>query len=311
MKKQFIFISLLSTLIFSCKKNEQTSDATGTFEATETIISSEVAGKILQLDLEEGDTVGLAQKVGNIDVANLQLQEAQIEASIKSLPQKFNDASAQIKVLENQIAVQKEQLRIQQREFQRLTNLVKSEAVPSKQLDDMEGAIALTKKQISVLESQISAQKTQVSIQNRSINSELTPLEKRADQVTDQIKRGEIINPVRGTVLTKYAEQYEMTAPGKALYKIADLSKMTLKVYVSGNQLTKVQLNQPVKVLIDKAEGLSDTLQGKVYWIASKAEFTPKTIQTKEERANLVYAVKIHVKNTGALKIGMYGEVIF
>jgi HlyD family secretion protein len=175
----------------------------------------------------------------------------------------------------------------------------------------MEGAIALTKKQISVLESQISAQKTQVTIQNRSINSELSPLEKRADQVTDQIKRGEIINPVRGTVLTKYAEQYEMTAPGKALYKVADLSEMTLKVYVSGNQLTKVQLNQPVKVLIDKAEGQSDTLQGKVYWIASKAEFTPKTIQTKEERANLVYAVKIHVKNTGALKIGMYGEVIF
>lgn len=311
MKKQFIFISLVSTLIFSCKKNEQTSDATGTFEATETIISSEVAGKILQLDLEEGDTLALAQKVGNIDVANLQLQEAQIEASIKSLPQKFNDASAQIKVLENQIAVQKEQLRIQQREFQRLTNLVKSEAVPSKQLDDMEGAIALTKKQISVLESQISAQKTQVTIQNRSINSELSPLEKRADQVTDQIKRGEIINPIRGTVLTKYAEQYEMTAPGKALYKVADLSEMTLKVYVSGNQLTKVQLNQPIKVLIDKAEGQSDTLQGKVYWIASKAEFTPKTIQTKEERANLVYAVKIYVKNTGALKIGMYGEVIF
>ncbi|NBB27817.1 HlyD family secretion protein [Cellulophaga sp. BC115SP] len=311
MKKQFIFISLVSTLIFSCKKNEQTSDATGTFEATETIISSEVAGKILQLNLEEGDTLALAQKVGNIDVANLQLQEAQIEASIKSLPQKFNDASAQIKVLENQIAVQKEQLHIQQREFQRLTNLVKSEAVPSKQLDDMEGAIALTKKQISVLESQISAQKTQVTIQNRSINSELSPLEKRADQVTDQIKRGEIINPVRGTVLTKYAEQYEMTAPGKALYKVADLSEMILKVYVSGNQLTKVQLNQPVKVLIDKAEGQSDTLQGKVYWIASKAEFTPKTIQTKEERANLVYAVKIRVKNTGALKIGMYGEVIF
>lgn len=311
MKKQLIFISLASSLIFSCKKNEQSTDATGTFEATETIISSEVAGKILHLNLEEGDTLGLSQKVGNIDIANLQLQEAQIEASMRSLPQKFNDASAQIKVLENQIALQKEQLRIQQREFQRLTNLVKSEAVPSKQLDDMEGVIALTKKQISVLESQIIAQKTQVAIQNRSINSELTPLQKRSEQIADQIKRGEIINPVRGTVITKYAEQYEITSPGKALYKIADLSEMTLKVYVSGNQLSKVQLNQAVKVLIDKAEGLSDTLQGKIFWIASKAEFTPKTIQTKEERANLVYAVKIRVKNTGALKIGMYGEVIF
>jgi len=311
MKKQLIFISLASSLIFSCKKNEQSTDATGTFEATETIISSEVAGKILHLNLEEGDTLGLSQKVGNIDIANLQLQEAQIEANMRSLPQKFNDASAQIKVLENQIALQKEQLRIQQREFQRLTNLVKSEAVPSKQLDDMEGVIALTKKQISVLESQIIAQKTQVAIQNRSINSELTPLQKRSEQIADQIKRGEIINPVRGTVITKYAEQYEITSPGKALYKIADLSEMTLKVYVSGNQLSKVQLNQAVKVLIDKAEGLSDTLQGKIFWIASKAEFTPKTIQTKEERANLVYAVKIRVKNTGALKIGMYGEVIF
>ncbi|MFY7826320.1 MAG: HlyD family secretion protein [Flectobacillus sp.] len=311
MKKQLIFISLASSLIFSCKKNEQSTDATGTFEATETIISSEVAGKILHLNLQEGDTLGLSQKVGNIDIANLQLQEAQIEANMRSLPQKFNDASAQIKVLENQIALQKEQLRIQQREFQRLTNLVKSEAVPSKQLDDMEGVIALTKKQISVLESQIIAQKTQVAIQNRSINSELTPLQKRSEQIADQIKRGEIINPVRGTVITKYAEQYEITSPGKALYKIADLSQMTLKVYVSGNQLSKVQLNQAVKVLIDKTEGLSDTLQGKIFWIASKAEFTPKTIQTKEERANLVYAVKIRVKNTGALKIGMYGEVIF
>ncbi|WP_026995239.1 HlyD family secretion protein [Flectobacillus major] len=308
MKKHIIVISFACSLI-SCQKNTDQSDASGTFEANETIISSEIGGKILTLNINEGDTLAAGQKVGQIDMLNLTIQKEQIESSIESLPQKFNDPTAPIKVLENQIDVQKEQLRILEKEHRRITNLVKSEAAPSKQLDDIEGQIALVKKQIQVLSSQITAQKTQVALQNRGINSEKAPLEKRVAQLNDQISRANIVNPIKGTVLTKYAETYEVTAPGKALYKIADLSTLTLRAYLSGSQLPKVKLNQTVKVLVDNGTDSFKELTGQIYWIADKAEFTPKTIQTKEERANLVYAVKIRVKNDGYLKLGMYGEI--
>ncbi len=304
-----LIASIIAFQLFSCTKGQDQNDATGTFEANETIISAEIGGKIQQLQLEEGTLLKAGQEVGQIDAQNLAIQKAQIESSIQGLPEKFNDPSAQIKVLESQIALQKEQLRIQEKERARVYNLVKSEATPSKQLDDIDGAIALINKQIKVLENQILAQKTQVAIQNRSINSEKAPLEKRAAQLEDQIGRAKIINPVSGTVLTKYAEQYEMTAPGKALYKIADLSTLTLRAYLTGTQLPQIKLNQSVQVLVDNGKGGFKTLSGTIYWIADKAEFTPKTIQTKEERANLVYAVKIRVKNDGFLKVGMYGEV--
>jgi HlyD family secretion protein len=184
-------------------------------------------------------------------------------------------------------------------------------------LDDISGQIDVLKKQIeaaksqvNVLERQISAQNSIVNIQNRGILSEKKPLEKRAKQLDDQIARTRITNPMQGTVLTKYAEQGEITTIGKAIYKLADMSKMTLRAYIQGSQLGQFKINQKVKIRIDDGKDKYRNMEGTVTWISEKAEFTPKTIQTKDERANLVYAIKISVPNDGYLKIGMYGEVI-
>jgi HlyD family secretion protein len=189
-------------------------------------------------------------------------------------------------------------------------NLVKADAATGKQLDDMDAAIDVARKQMLVTQQQINVQKSNVKTQNRSILSESNPLRKRADQLNDQVGKANIVNPVSGTVLVKYAETGEVTAPGKALYKIADLTTMIMRAYITGTQLPQVKLNQQVTVLIDKGENEQKKLTGTITWISDKAEFTPKTIQTKDERENLVYAVKISVPNDGYLKIGMYGEVL-
>ena len=186
---------------------------------------------------------------------------------------------------------------------------MKQDAATGKQLDDLNADIDVVKKQMLVTQQQINVQRSNVGTQNRSILSEGKPLEKRVAQLNDQLKRASITNPISGTVITKYAEAGEMTAAGKALYKIADLSTMNLRAYISGTQLSQVKLNQPVKVLIDNGANSYREYPGVITWISDKAEFTPKTIQTKEERANLVYAVKVRVKNDGFIKIGMYGEV--
>lgn len=207
-------------------------------------------------------------------------------------------------------------MRLLERERKRVDNLVKAEAVPSKQLDDVEGQIDILKKQIETTESQltvfnqqIKSQIQQVSIQNRGVLSERKPLQERIAQMDDQLRRCNITNPFEGTVLVKYAAADEITAMGKPLYKIADLSTLTLRAYITGDQLAKVKLNQVVKVFVDNGKDDYKEVNGTVTWISGKAEFTPKTIQTKDERANLVYATKIKVKNDGYLKIGMYGEV--
>ena len=242
---------------------------------------------------------------------------------MEALTQKSNDPMPQVNVLNeqiatqrNQIAVQKQQLIVLQKEQKRLENLVKADAATPKQLDDLNGQIDILRKQIeasessiSIFEKQILAQKAGVSIQNRGILSEKAPLEKRVKQLDEQISRAKIANPIDGTVLSKYAEAGEITMAGKALYKIADMSEMTLRAYISGSQLSQVKINQMVKVMIDDGKDKYREIQGTVTWISDKAEFTPKTIQTKDERANLVYAIKIKVKNDGFLKIGMFGEI--
>ncbi len=307
----------------ACQGGDEDFDAGGVFEADEVIISSEATGKILTLNIEEGTALKAGQVIGKVDCKNLSLQKAQVEASIGALGQKTNDALPQTQILreqlitqQRQIATQREQLRVLERERKRLENLVKAEAVPSKQLDDAEGQIDILKKQIettesqvTVLQQQIKSQQQQVSIQNRGVLSERKPLEERIAQFDDQLQRCNITNPLEGTVLVKYAAADEMTASGKALYKIANLSTLTLRAYITGDQLPKVKLNQPVKVFVDNGKDTYKEMSGTVTWIATKAEFTPKTIQTKDERANLVYAAKIKVKNDGYLKIGMYGEV--
>ncbi|HET6227588.1 MAG TPA: efflux RND transporter periplasmic adaptor subunit, partial [Bacteroidia bacterium] len=189
-------------------------------------------------------------------------------------------------------------------EQKRVANLVKAEAATTKQLDDVNA-------QLEVIKKQIEAQKSTLGISSQGISNDAVPLQIQIEQTQDQLSKCRIINPITGTVLGKYAEANEMTSPGKPLYKIADLTTITLRVYVTGNQLPTLQLNQEVKVLTDDGKGGFKETTGKIIWINDKAEFTPKTIQTKDERANMVYAVKINVKNDGTYKIGMYGEVKF
>lgn len=322
MKRTYFSLFLLISLA-ACKGGDQEFDASGVFEANEVVISSEAVGKILRFEIEEGSSLKAGQVIGSVDCKNLSLQKAQIEASINALGQKINDAAPQTQILreqlnsqQRQIATQREQLRILEHERKRLSNLVKAEAAPAKQLDDVEGQIDILKKQIETTESQVAvinqqikSQQQQISIQNRGVLSERKPLQERIAQFDDQLQRCNITNPIEGTVLVKYATTNEMTATGKPLYKIANLSTLTLRAYITGDQLSKVKLNQPVKVFVDNGKDDYKEVSGTVTWIASKAEFTPKTIQTKDERANLVYATKIKVKNDGYLKIGMYGEV--
>lgn len=300
-----------STLLIlsSCSKGNGNYDASGTFEANEVIVSSELSGKILSLPIEEGQVLVKDSVVGIVDAASISLQKEQVEANIQALSEKTADVSPQVKLLENQLAVQQSQLDNLLHEQKRIQNLVKLDAATGKQLDDINAQIDVARKSLTVTQQQINVQRSNISTQNRSILSEGKPLQKRVAQLEDQLKRANIVNPVNGTVITKYAEEGEITSAGKALYKIADLSIMTLRAYISGSQLSRVKLGQNVKVLVDDGEKKYKELSGSISWIADKAEFTPKTIQTKDERANLVYAIKIKVKNDGYLKIGMYGEV--
>ena len=310
MKKVFFTSSVIAAILFvSCHNNGNEFDASGTFEADETIVSSEMPGKIISLNVEEGMHLGKDSIVGSVDAKNIDLQQEQVEASINALNQKTSNVSEQVKLLQDQLSVQQTQLDNLLHERTRVENLLKADAATGKQLDDINYQIDAVKKQMTVTKQQINVQKNNVATQNRSILSEADPLRKRIAQLEDQANRANIINPVNGTVITKYAEAGEVTSAGKALYKIADLSELNLRAYVTGVQLPTLKIGQPVRVMIDKGEKEYKEYPGTIVWIADKAEFTPKTIQTKEERANLVYAIKVKVKNDGFLKIGMYGEV--
>lgn len=305
----FTVIAVTALSLPGCKSNGHEVDASGTFEAEEVLVSSELGGRILSFHVEEGQQLSKDSVVGTVDATNLSLQEQQVEASINALNQKTADASPQVQLLQNQLSVQQSQLDNLLHEKSRIENLIKADAATGKQLDDISAQIDVARKNMLVTQQQIQVLKNNIATQNRSILSEAEPLRKRAAQIKDQAGRAHIVNPVGGTVITKYAQQGEITSPGKALYKIADLSTLTLRAYITGSQLSQVKLGQTVKVLTDDGRDKYRETTGTISWISDKAEFTPKTIQTKEERANLVYAVKIKVKNDGLLKIGMYGEV--
>ena len=310
MKRIFFIVSILSASIFiSCNNNGNKFDASGTFEAEEVIVSSMQAGKILSLNVEEGMTLAKDSIVGLVDPVNLMLQQEQVEESIKALSEKTTDVTPQVQLLNNQLQVQQSQLDNLKHEKSRIENLLKADAATGKQLDDINFQIEALQKQMTVTRQQVAVQVNNVHTQNRSILSEKGPLEKRAAQLKDLVKKADILNPVSGTVLTKYVQTGEIINSGKALYKIADLSILKLRAYVTGDQFAQIKLNQQVKVMIDDGKDKYKEYTGTITWISDKAEFTPKTIQTKEERANLVYAVKINVKNDGLLKIGMFGEV--
>jgi len=309
--RRLLYASLFASSLTGCSFNTQVSDASGTFEADEVIVSAEVPGKIQSFNIEEGSQLTKDSVVGIIDSVPLQLQKAQVEATIGTLREKTMDIRPQIKLLINQINVQKAQLDNAVYEKARIERLIKADAATTKQLDDINIQIEVLQKQIAVTEQQIKVQETTTGTQNASILSEYKPLQKSVAQLEDQLKRTSIFNPINGTVLTKYAMAGEITSPGKALYKIADLSVLTLRAYITETQLSNVKLQQPVKVWVDSGASKFREYTGIITWISDKAEFTPKTIQTKDERANLVYAIKVHVKNDGYLKIGMYGELKF
>lgn len=305
----FIAIVFLFAACSGCKNGEINYDASGTFEAEEVIVSAELSGKLISFNVQEGLLLPKDSVIGVVDAKNISLQQEQVQASIKALGEKTANVQPQVELLQNQLAVQQSQLNNLLHEKERIQKLIKADAATGKQLDDMNAQIDVAKKQLAVTQQQINVQRNTIATQNRSILSEADPLKKRIAQLQDQAQRANIMNPVSGTVITKYAEQGEITAAGKALYKIADLSSLNLRAYINGTQLPQIKLGQIVKVLIDDGPKKYKEYNGTITWISDKAEFTPKTIQTKEERANLVYAIKVKVKNDGYLKIGMYGEV--
>ncbi len=289
-------VLILATLLTqSCGHSKRQVDASGTFEATEIIVSSEASGKILSFKAEEGQQLEANQCIGYIDSLQLYLKKRQLLANMKSAESRMPDVKKQIAALE-------EQIKTAQNEKKRFEKLVKANAANQKQLDDI---IA----QIAILEKQLIAQQSTLANTSQGVSQDVSGVGLQVAQLDDQLKKCLIINPIKGTVLVKYAEENEMTAQGKSLYRVADTEHMLLRAYISSVQLSQVKIGQSVKVFTDFGEKESKEYEGKIVWISSKAEFTPKTIQTKDERANLVYAVKIAVKNDGFLKIGMYGEL--
>ena len=291
--KKICFPALVILLFVCCNKNEHHADAYGNFEATEVVVAAEATGRILNLSAAEGMELDAGAVAGLIDTATLSLKRTQLVASRNAVAAKTGNIVAQMDVL-------KEQKKNLERDRVRFSNLLREKAATQKQLDDIEG-------QLNVIDLQIRA----VESLNPPVAAEIKTIDSQLEQLADQISKSTVRNPVKGTILTKYAEAGEVTAFGKPLYKIANLDTMMLRVYVSGTQLPSIKIGEQVKVFIDKDEKTNTVLEGQITWISSTAEFTPKIIQTKEERVNLVYAVKVKVKNNGTLKIGMPGEVIF
>lgn len=311
MKKLLTVSVACAFILASCTTNKKDFDAAGNFEADEVIVSAEQNGALLAFDVSEGQKLEQSQVVGQIDVEAQKLQKQQTQATISALQQKTVTPNAQIEVVRKQLAAQQAQLNHLQSEKTRTQNLVNADAAPKKQLDDINASITELNRQMAATRSQIDLYQSNAATQNRSILSERAPIERSADVIQNQIEKGQIVNPQAGTVLTKYAMQGEMATIGRPLYKIANVDTINLKAYVTGDQLPKIKIGQPVTVRIDNGDKGYKSYPAMISWISSKAEFTPKIIQTKKERENLVYAIKARVKNDGYLKIGMYGEVLF
>lgn len=296
MNKLRYFI-LLTVAMLGCNNTDLQFDATGNFEADETIVSAEANGKLLQLTIEEGQEVKAGQQVGLIDTVQLHLRKKQLEYTASAALSKKPDMAKQLSSIQEKIDFTK-------REKTRFENLLKDDAATQKQVDDLSAQLEIYQREYNALQSSL-------QISTTSINKEVLPIQAQIDQLDDQLQRSKITAPKNGIVLAKYAEAGEVAMNGKALFKMADVSVINLRAYISGTQLPSLIIGQEVRVMVDANAKEYNEFKGKVIWISDKAEFTPKTIQTKEERANLVYAIKIAVPNDGTLKIGMYGEVLF
>ncbi|HEX6227392.1 MAG TPA: HlyD family efflux transporter periplasmic adaptor subunit [Chryseolinea sp.] len=293
--RNLIFPLVLLLGLNSCDDSGMSHDAAGSFEAVETIISAEVSGKILQLAIEEGQELDAGQVIGHIDSTQVYARKLQLLQSKKAILSGRPQASVQTEALKKELANA-----VLDRD--RTENLVKGGVAMQKQLDDANA-------KVTTLRARISAQESSLLTTTSSLNEQAGTVDAQLTEIIDQLKKCVITNPLQGTVLSKYAEQYEMTAAGKPLYKIADLSSIMLRAYITGDQLSQIKLDQKVEVFTDDGKGGFKETEGIVTWINEKAEFTPKTIQTKNERANLVYAIKVKVRNDGTYKIGMYGEI--
>jgi len=293
--KEIIKLIVLGSFLVACSAKDEMPDATGSFEATETIISAEATAKLIQFEIREGDEVKAGQLIGYIDSTQLHLTRLQLIQSQKALLSGRPNTKVQLEALQRE-------LDNAMADKKRIENLVKGEVASQKQLDD-------ANTRITIIQSKIDAQKSSLGTSTTSLNEQAQTIGLQLAQVEDQLRKCKIINPVSGTILSTYVNPFEMTAIGKPLYTVADLSAIELKAFITQDQFSKIKVGQAVKVLVDGEQESMKTYQGAISWINNKAEFTPKTIQTKEERANLVYAIKVRVRNDGLLKIGMYGEV--
>lgn len=296
MKTEIVLMTVVSALVFaSCGNKDADYDASGVFETTEVIVSSRGTGEIVSLNVEEGQTVAANQPLGELDMTQLVLKKQQLNAGKDAATSRRLNTATQVAALRQQIANLKQ-------EEARFMALLNDGAATQKQVDDIGY-------QIATLQRQLSAANEQVSTANQSIDGQSAGFDAQIGQVDDMMQQAVITSPIDGTILSKYAEAGEFAVPGRALFKVADVSDMKLRAYITADQLTGLKIGQKVKVYADQGENGRKEYDGTVSWISSEAEFTPKTIQTRDERSNLVYAIKITVHNDGLIKRGMYGDV--
>lgn len=297
MKRSLLYIGVAAALCGACTDSDVKYDASGMFEATEVIVSAKGTGELTSFNIEEGQQVQSGAIIGCIDTIQLSLQKQQLASTISATESKRLNAS-------QQVAAYRQQISNLQRERQRFIQLVKENAANQKQVDDIDY-------QIRVLERQITATSEQIGSNNKSLTGQKASIVAQIAQLSDKIRNSKIASPIAGTVLVKYMEPGEFATPGKPLFKVANVNDMKLRAYVTADQLTILKIGQTATVYADQGKAERKAYEGRITWISDKAEFTPKTIQTRDERANLVYAVKISVKNDGLIKDGMYGDVVF
>ena len=338
MKKLFLLaISVL--MVASCGKDKLDYDATGTFEATEITVSAESAGQLKSFNISEGQVLNNGVTVGQIDPRQLTLKRnqlatnneqlaathGQLAANKRQLAANKQATSSRQLDLKKQVAAIRQQIVNQKRERQRFTELLKDGAVARKQVDDIDYQLLVLKKQLAATEEQIASQNAALADQNKGITAQMEGIDaqqavvnaqqagvrSQQAQIDDQIAHTFIKSPITGTVLEKYAEAGEFVALGKPLFKVANMKRMFIRAYITSAQLKNIRLGQKVKMMADYGKGQKKAYNGVITWISSRSEFTPKTIVTDDERADLVYAIKIQFQNDGYVKIGMYGEVKF
>lgn len=294
---KIIITTIIAITLYGCNGDHEAADAYGNFEAIEVYVSSEVNGKLLELPVQEGSNLDIGREIAFIDSTQLVLQRDQLKAGIKALKSKLQDIPLQLNALI-------EKKKFLEQEISRVRSLLADSAATRKQLDDLVG-------ERDVVGAQIAAQKSQLSIGNQSLLAEIESRELQVRQVQDQVVKSIIRSPMSGVVLERFKEPGEFVGIGQPVIKLADMSQLILRGYVSGDQLSSIKLGQEVSVRVDSLDGNMKLYKARISWIASKAEFTPKIIQTKEERVNLVYAIKVMVENDGWLKIGMPAEINF